>query len=318
MQTDIILHQILILGVLVLVGIGGSAFKVLNETIKDSLSKIIFNITLPLMLLTNFSSMDITPRLLVNSFSMVWLTFSVMAFMLFFGWVVSKILKLEPAESAIFKTHSVFGNIIYLGFPVVYALFGEEGLLYASMMQLVSNLLMWTVGVVLLNSGNGMTMRQSIFKVFNVNTYAITIGLIMFLFGIKLPEFLMKSLGGLGGSNTYLSMIYIGMMMYFSNIKGMLGNKAIYVLSFNKLMLVPILLMLLFFSIGSLAGFNPDKLVLSVLIIQSSMPCMANIVILAKEFGADDRMATANVFVSTILSIITLPLILYFMSLYLL
>lgn len=317
MQTDIILHQILILGVLVIVGIAGSAFKVLNETIKDSLAKIIFNITLPLMLLTNFSSMDITPRLLVNSFSMVWLTFASMGFMLFFGWIVSKIFSLSAGESAIFKTHSVFGNIIYLGFPVVYALFGEEGLLYASMMQLVSNLLMWTVGVVLLNTGNGMTIRASILKVFNVNTYAITIGLIMFLFGIKLPEFLMKSLGGLGGSNTYLSMIYIGMMMYFSNIKGMIGSKSIYILSFNKLLLVPFLLILIVASLGSLAGYSPDKLVLSVLIVQSAMPCMANIVILAKTYGADDRLATANVFVSTILSIFTLPVILYIMSLFL-
>ena len=317
MQTDIILHQILILGVLVIVGIAGSAFKVLNETIKDSLAKIIFNITLPLMLLTNFSSMDITPRLLVNSFSMVWLTFASMGFMLFFGWIVSKIFSLSAGESAIFKTHSVFWNIIYLGFPVVYALFGEEGLLYASMMQLVSNLLMWTVGVVLLNTGNGMTIRASILKVFNVNTYAITIGLIMFLFGIKLPEFLMKSLGGLGGSNTYLSMIYIGMMMYFSNIKGMIGSKSIYILSFNKLLLVPFLLILIVASLGSLAGYSPDKLVLSVLIVQSAMPCMANIVILAKTYGADDRLATANVFVSTILSIFTLPVILYIMSLFL-
>jgi len=317
MQTDIILYQILILGILVIVGVAGSAFKVLNEVVRDSLAKIIFNVTLPLMLLTNFSSMDLTPDLLVNSFSMIWLTLVVMLFMLFLGWLISKSFKLNPSQSAIFKTHSVFGNIIFLGFPVVYALFGEEGILYASMMQLVSNLLMWTVGVVILNTGNGTSVKQSILKVFNPNTYAITIGLIMFLFGLKLPDFLMKSLGGLGNSNTYLSMVYIGMMIYFSNIKGMLGNRVVYLLSFNKLILIPFLLILIFYSLGILIGFKPDKLVLSVLIIQSSMPCMANIIILAKTFGADDKLATANVFVSTILSILTLPIILYIMSLFL-
>jgi malate permease and related proteins len=314
MQTDIILSQIFILGVLVVVGIAGSAFGVLNETVKESLAKIIFNITLPLMLLTNFSLIDITPRLLINSFTMVWLSFAVMMFMLFTGWLGSRILKLSQAESSIFKTHSMFGNIIYLGFPVIYALFGEEGLLYASMLQLVSNLLMWTVGVVILNTGNGMSLRQSIKQVLNPNTLAITIGLVLFLTGWKLPDLLMKPLGGLGNSNTYLSMIYMGVMMYHSPIKGMIGKRVVYLLTLNKLLLIPFLLMALFALMGNIAGFKPDKLVMSVLILQSSMPCMANIIILAKVYGADDRLATANVFVSTIVSILTLPFILYVMT----
>jgi malate permease and related proteins len=266
------------------------------------------------MLLTNFSRIDITPRLLINSFSMVWMSFAVMMFMLLTGWLGSKLLRLSQSESAIFKTHSMFGNIIYLGFPVVYALFGEEGLLYASMLQLVSNLLMWTVGVVMLSVGNGSSVRQSFLKVLNVNTLAITLGLIMFLTGVKMPEFLMTPLGGLGTSNTYLSMIYMGVMMFHSNIRGMIGNKVVYFLTFNKLLVIPALLIAIFYFIGVFAGFSPDKLVVSVLILQSSMPCMANIIILAKVFGADDSLATANVFVSTILSIVTLPVVLYIMS----
>ncbi|MBE0673493.1 MAG: AEC family transporter [Bacteroidales bacterium] len=314
MQSEIILNQILILGVLVIVGVAGSVFGVLNENVKESLAKIIFNITLPLMMLTNFSRVEVTPRLLVNSFSMVWLSLAVMMFMLFMGWLGSVLLRLKRDESAIFRTHSVFGNIIYLGFPVVYALFGDEGLLYASMLQLVSNFLMWTVGVVILSSGNGTPVGKSMLKVLNINTLAIVLGLIMFLTGIRLPGFLMKSLGGLGSSNTYLSMIYIGVMLYHSNIRGMLGNRVVYFLTFNKLLVIPLLLVGIYSLFTGLTGVESDKLVMSVLIVESSMPCMANIVILAKVFGADERLAAANVFVSTILSIITLPLILYVLS----
>ena len=213
-----------------------------------------------------------------------------------------------------FKTHSVFGNTIYLGYPVVYALFGEEGLLYASMLQLVSTILMWTLGVVMLSAGNGIPIRKSMLKVFNINTYAIVAGLVMFLAGMKLPEFLMNSLGGLGSTNTYLSMIYIGAMMYHGDIRGLFGKGLVYILTFNKLLLVPLLLLGVFMVLPVWTGYQPDKLVLSVLLVETSMPCMANIIILAKVFGADERLATANVFVSTILSIITLPFILYLMS----
>ena len=314
MQTEIILNQILILGVLVLVGVAGSIFKVISSEGKDFLAKVIFNITLPLMLLTNFSRMDITPRLLVNSFSMVGLTFAVMMFMLLIGWLGTVLLQLNNREAAVFKTHSVFGNTIYLGYPVVYALFGEEGLLYASMLQLVSTILMWTLGVVMLSAGNGIPIRKSMLKVFNINTYAIVAGLVMFLAGMKLPEFLMNSLGGLGSTNTYLSMIYIGAMMYHGDIRGLFGKGLVYILTFNKLLLVPLLLLGVFMVLPVWTGYQPDKLVLSVLLVETSMPCMANIIILAKVFGADERLATANVFVSTILSIITLPFILYLMS----
>jgi malate permease and related proteins len=314
MQTEIILNQVLILGVLVAVGVAGSLSGVLNENARETLAKIIFNITLPLMLLTTFSKMDLSPRLLVNSFSMVGLSVGVMMFMLFMGWLGSVILRLNRNESAVFRTHSVFGNIIYLGFPVVHALFGDEGLLYASMLHLVSNMLMWTVGVVILSSGNGTPARKSMMNIFNINTYAIIVGLIMFLTGLKLPDFLMKSLGGLGNSNTYLSMIYIGVMMFHANIKGTLGKPVVYFLTFNKLLIIPVVLLMIFSFLPVLTGYQPDKLVISVLLIESSMPCMANIIILAKVFGADERLATANVFVSTVLSLITLPFMLYFMS----
>jgi hypothetical protein len=65
----------------------------------------------------------------------------------------------------------------------------------------------------------------------------------------------------------------------------------------------------IFYLTGVLTGLAPDKLVTSVIILEIAMPCMATVVIMAKEFGSDDRLAVANVFVSTILSIITLPFI---------
>jgi hypothetical protein len=62
--------------------------------------------------------------------------------------------------------------------------------------------------------------------------------------------------------------------------------------------------------LSTLLGAAPDKLVSSVIILEASMPCMASVVIMAKELGADDHLAVGNVFVSTILSIVTLPFVL--------
>lgn len=315
MQTEIIFTQILILSIVVVIGIIASKVRVITIDTKDFLAKIIFNITLPLMLLCNFSRINITPEILSNSFIVIGLTLFVLLFMLFFSWISTRVFKMTKQESSIFKAHSVFGNIIYLGFPLIFALYGEEGLLYASMFQLVSNMLMWTVGVIILNQGKEFTFWQNVRHVLNPNTYAIVIGFIMFLLSLKLPPVLMKSLGALGDSNTHLSMLYIGSMMFYTTMKGFLNNKEVYILTVNKLIIVPSLLLFLFAVWNYFFPGTLNILVLSVLLMQASMPAMVNIVIMAKIFGADDQLGTANVFVSTIISLVTLPLLLLMIDL---
>jgi malate permease and related proteins len=98
-------------------------------------------------------------------------------------------------------------------------------------------------------------------------------------------------------------------MLAFSDVGGLLGKKSLYIISFNRLILVPAILICLFAFSGRIAVVVPGKLVLSIIILEAAMPCMASVVIMAKEFGADDHLAVGNVFVSTIVSIITLPIV---------
>ena len=310
MQTSIIISQIFILAIVVLIGAIAARLKVLTTDSKDMLSKVIFNISLPLMLFTNFLKLDATPKLLANSFIVLLVSGFVILFMLLAGWITTRIFQIKGSEAAVFKAHSMFGNTIFLGFPLITALFGVEGLLYASMFQLVSTVIMWTVGVVVLTHGDGTSWKKSISRVLNPNTIATIAGLIFFVFSIKLPGLLVKPLSELGAANTWLSMLYIGAMLVLADVGGLLGRKSLYIISINRLIIVPLILILLFTSFTAISGLAPDKMVSSVIILEASMPCMATVVIMAKELGADDHLAVGNVFVSTIISILTLPAVL--------
>jgi predicted permease len=129
------------------------------------------------------------------------------------------------------------------------------------------------------------------------------------MLSIKLPKLIITPLSELGSANTWLSMLYIGAMLAFSGAGSLLKKKSLYIISFNRLIFVPALLLTIFYLIGALTGLTPEKLVASVIILEASMPCMATVVIMAKELGANDRIAVGNVFVSTIISILTLPLV---------
>jgi predicted permease len=309
MESKIVITQIFILAVVVLIGAIAAKFKVLTQESKDMLSKVIFNISLPLMLFTNFLKLEATPRLLANSFVVLSVVGFVILFMLLAGWITTRIFRMPLREAAVFKAHSMFGNTIFLGFPLINSLYGAEGLLYATMYQLVSNLFMWTLGVVVLSHGNGTSWKKSILKVLNPNTIATLTGLAFFILSIKLPSILIKPLSELGSANTWLSMLYIGAMLAFSNVGDLLRKKSIYLISLNRLILVPALLIAIFYFVALISGTNADSLVASVIILEASMPCMASVVIMAKEFGADDHLAVGNVFISTVLSILTLPVL---------
>jgi len=273
-------------------------------------------VTLPSMLFTSFSAIEVTPRLLANSLQALLLAVLIMLFMLFAGWLTTLISGIKGGHASIFRLHSMLGNIIYLGLPVISAQFGQEGLLYGSIFVLVSNILMWTLGVAIIAPAGSFSLKSGLRRIFNINTIAIISGFLLFLFSVKLPQFVLDTVGVLGKSNTYLSMIFIASVMYFADGRKMLRNRNAYLLSFNRLLLVPFILLGLFILFNLLFPGILRREVVSVMLMQAAMPCMVNVVIMVNILGEDDGTATANVFVSTIFSIITLPLILLSLSLF--
>lgn len=318
MQQSIIFEQIAFLAVLVLIGVFTSKIGVIKEQTRDALVKIIFNITLPLLLFTNFSKLELTPLILKNSIMVIIISLALILIMLLFAFLFSKMFRMKHEQRSVFIPHNAFGNVLYFGFPVVNALFGDLGLFYASLYAFVSIMLLWTIGIYVITRKGGMSFRMSIRNMINPNSVAILAGFVFFLFNIEIPEILLKPFVSLGGTTIYLSMLYIGALLGLMNIKGVFTSKLVYLTSFNKNLLFPFLFVLVFAVLTNNILKGLDPLIISVLIIEASMPCMANIVIVAKMYNVDDHLATANVFISTVLSMVTLPFIYWLMTQFLL
>jgi len=315
MQESVIVQQISFLAVLILIGLVASKIGVIKAETRDTLAKIIFNITLPLLLLTNFSKLDFSHEILRNSLYIIIISLAVILFMVFIGIISSGFFKMKHAQRSVFIAHHGFGNVLYFGFPVVNALYGELGLFYASIYTFVSIMLLWTVGVYLISRNRQMSLRESIKKMINPNSVAIILGFTLFLLKVNIPDIILEPFVSLGGTTIYLSMLYIGALLGLMNVKGVLTNRLVYFTSANKNLLLPLLLILAFsfFKKNILTGLDP--LILSVVIIEAAMPCMANVVIVAKIFKVDEQLAAANVFMSTTLSLLSLPLVWWVMNL---
>ena len=207
MQTEIVISQIFVLAVVVFIGAIAAKLKIIINESKDMLSKVIFNISLPLMLFTNFLRLETTPKLIQNSFIVLMISFFVLLILFLVSWLTSKLFGFHGAESAVFKIHSMFGNTVFLGFPLINALYGEEGLLYASIFQLVSSITTWTIGIMILTHSSETSWKKKLLNILNPNTIAMVLGLVLAFLSVKLPDILIRPMAELGSANMQVASI---------------------------------------------------------------------------------------------------------------
>lgn len=310
MHNDIIFYQIGVLAILVLIGVLATKLKVITEKVKDGIASIVFDITLPLLIITTFVRIDLTPEILRNSGLVFLFTYLALGLMYLTGHFSAALSRLKGNQRAVFINHHMFGNIVFLGFPLMDALFpGGEGLLYAAIFQLASNSVMWTFGVWVFLKGNGGKRKEVWKNMLNANTIAFFIGLALMFVRIRVPDIIYEPLHGLGRSTIYLSMLYIGAMLTYTSVRGIFRKPHVFLVTFNKLLLVPAILAIIVHF--TTAWFFPSfgEVARQVVVLEAAMPCMATIVVMAKKFGSDDGLATENVFISTILALISIPLV---------
>ena len=308
MHSEIIVNQILILGVVVMIGVIAAKAGVITESLKEGIASLVFNITLPLLILSSFTALEITINLLINGLMVIVMSYVSIFFLLWMGRLSSSIQKMNKETASIHIMHTAFGNIVFLGFPLMNTLFpGGQGLFYATLFYLVSNSVMWTAGINILNQEEKSGTKQKIKNLVNPNTLAFVVGIIFMLTGFNLPSVLEIPLSGLGQTTNHLSMLYIGGILAQTDIRGVFLRRQVYILSIIKLILSPFLLIIGFKLFLGLFSLNIDPIAFSVVILQSGTPCMAIIVVLARKFNADDSHAMENVFITTLFSLFTLP-----------
>ncbi|MCD6091801.1 MAG: AEC family transporter [Bacteroidales bacterium] len=309
-----IIDQILILGILAGVGALAFRFKILEEGAKGVIEKLVFYVSLPLLIVTKLSTLEFTSEILRNAGLVIIFTYAIMFSQLLLGKLSARIFGLARPQGVIHSLHHMLGNIVFLGFPLLDALMpGGEALLYAALYQLVLNTILWSYGVIQLNPDNKQKGFGQLKKLVNPNTIALSLGLAMMLFSLRFPPLLLKAFGGMGSTTLYLAMLYIGILLAQMKVKEVF-KFSIFTLSFNKLILSPVIFLFLIHALIKYLSVPLNTTAFTVLILESAMPAMTILVLLAKRFGADDSLAMKNFFVTTVLSLISLPFMLYLLQ----
>lgn len=208
-----------------------------------------------------------------------------------------------PAEEvSICKMIMIFANTAFVGYPILRALYGDFAVFVFSLMHLPFNVLIFTYGRALLEKGN--KKKLSVKDLLSIGTISSIIALILYFGNISLPDPCVDFFSVLGDACVPLSMIVIGVSLSKASWKDIIQCRSINVAVFLRLIVLPVLLALITIPLP-ISDFNRELLVIS-----GALPAGSMVVVLAKEYKANDRIASAGVFSTTILSVITIPLML--------
>jgi len=307
MGFDVILQQITMLGIVMLLGFLGVKTRYITPDLKNGISQVIIKFTLPLLNLTAITGQTMQADMLRNAVIIVLVEVFVIGVLFGLANLVAKLFHLPPATKTIHTLMSTFGNVVFLGYPLITALFGQEGLFYAIVYALVNDGFLWTAGVYMLAKSGAGDAKASFKKLINPNTVAFLVALIMLACGIKLPDVIHEPLAKVGSMTTWLAMLFIGITLGGIPLRGIYKKASIYFIVLVKMLLVPAILIFI------LSLFPIDRMLLSVLILQVAMPVQTIITVMAGEYHSDYQYAAECVFITTVASLVTLPAIYYFM-----
>ena len=213
------------------------------------------------------------------------------------------------SSTTLFACCGAYSNIIFMGQPLIKALYGEKGLIFCVAVMFVSTLYLFTVCSILLSLGTDkMKDSAKVLKDSFLNLVFISgaIGFICFAKSILLPKIIRDALQFSANTTVCLSMIYIGFLLAEANLKEVMKDKQVYVFCFLSLIITPIIAKIF-------GGLFLNGMPLAVLVIIMGTPAGALLPSFVESYGKSAKMASQYVFMSTLLSLITLPLVAEFL-----
>ena len=295
-------NSLIALGLCIAVGFFCRRRQLFNDTHTAGMLELLVKVAMPcavfMSLMRPFST-----ALLLESVAAFFITGVIFLAGGVLGVALSRIMKASLQERQSWRFGLTFGNVGFMGIPVITAVFGYEGLFYVAMALAAFNLITFTIGIKIFDT-QGTTKTSPLQIIIKNPALAGTIlGFIFFLTGLRLPAPIQGGVQLIAYMNSPLSMILIGALLAKQPLKETFTDIRVLPPNAVKLIVIPIASLLV------LRWFVPNPVMLGTIVTLMAMPPAANTAIFAEQFGGGSVAATRLVIVGTLLCVITVPLI---------
>ena len=304
MQMSILLlKQIAQLFLMILMGYIIVKAKLLKGEDSKVLSKIILYLIIPAVIINAFQvdySPNVTKGLITACIASIILQF----LLLFVTYIMQKMFHLNSVEF----TSAYYSNSGNLIVPLVTYILGGKWVVYGCVFMSVQLFFIWSQDKNMISREKGINLKKILL---NINMISVFLGVILFFTKIRFPEIINNTLSSVGGMIGPLSMIVTGMLIAEVNLKDIFTNKRVYLVTVLRLIIQPLIALAVINLLG-MRGWHPqgDKIIL-ITYLAAITPCASTVTQMCQVYGNDSKYASAINVMTTLLSIITMPVFVY-------
>ena len=297
----VLIEKMALLVILLALGYLCARLKLVGPEFNKGLSKLVINVFLAGMILSSVINKKLEMTGGDVAFGLLMMTLS-MLICVGIGWLSPTLLRIKDGDKGMYRILAAFMNNGFVGFPLVAAVYGENAVFFASLSNIPFNLLLYTAGVMLLQKGDKNT-KFSIKSVINVPIVATLIAVVIFIFEIPMPKLVDDVADTLSAATVPLSMMCVGLSLGSVSLKEALMQPRLYGISLVRLLICPLAVWLV------LRIFITNPVILGTIVILSACPSAIICTILGIQYGRDGVESSEAIFISTMLSMITIPLL---------
>lgn len=294
-QTMLKLFLLLILGFVL--------FKchIFDEYTNKKISALIVNVASPMLIISSIAGVEGSNKSIV--FLMIGAGILMYIGFIILGKIINRIFPFPKKDWPVYECMVVFANTGFMGYPVLLDVFGQEAVFYASLIHMAFNFFVYTYAIMCLTKGDDSEFKLNFKQLLTPGISLIFVGIFIYLFDIQLPSVLMDTINSVGSLTAPLSMMMIGSSLAVYPIKDSFTDWRSYVFAFVRLMIVPFVTMIM------CRLLHIDAYYANITIITNAMPVGSMVLMLATQYNANVKIVTRNIVVSTLLSVITIPIV---------
>ena len=298
--------------IIIMIAIGYLAARLgwASKAVSQFVSKLVINVTLPCTIVLSFLTY-FTPQFMAESVLPIVASFVASFGLYCIAKLLCRCLHIQQGRKGTFIMLFCVSNSVFIGFPVAQAIFGDQGFIYAVLYFFSNTVLINTLGYTEI-SRDGKQQQEhmtgllpSLKRLVNPAMISILISIVLVMLGLRadmLPDFVTKTLDYVGGITSPLSLIFVGMIFHQIGFKNLKMEKGLPWVMLGRFVIAPLLML----AVALL--FGVDAYTTQVFVVQMGLPCMVQVVIMAELFDADSRYATKGMVLSTLISLVVIPI----------
>ncbi len=302
MDMAVVVNLMIELFLILLLGYGIAKLDIIDSFTNRKLSSLVVNVAMPALVFSsavqNVDQGDLKEVLIYLLFG-----FLFYGMMILLAWILTRCMGTPDNQRGTYQFMLIFSNCSFMGYPVLEAIFGSRAIFLGAIFNLPFNLLAFTYGIFLISKDGEKAAGFQPKKLINPGIIASVLAVLVFAVHLSLPQVITQTFAAVGNLTTPLSMLVLGASLSEVKRKEIWTEIRVYPMTVFRLLLLPAITFLL------MRLLTDNETLLGIATMTAAMPVASMTVMLSNQYKGNTKLAAIGVFISTLVSVITIPIV---------